>query len=362
MPLQVTPDHSRPCSSYMAPFAQPSLGASDQNALTDDEEGWTLVTYKKTRKPRPQATRPKVEQRRKHRCCNNRKPKRSVRAAKPTYVGEPMEQELRIPISLHEYFPKDFFQQCTTAACHMVEVEIEEPSKGKAIAIEEEKTLTTKEGLPTYFSIEETLLLPKEMRKALVVVLASPDDHEVQESNDKGLKLRPYEYAMCCATHDVINFTDEDLLLGSKPHNRPLFVSGYVRDHKVNRMLVDGGSAINIMPKSTMTTIGIKVDELSRSHLLIQGFNQGRQRAMGIIRVEMTICELKSSTLFHVIDVRTSYSLLLGRPWIHENGVVPSTSSSMLKVLLRMSKGDTRRHQAIHRSRITLRRCQVLHG
>ncbi|KAM1822280.1 hypothetical protein ACFX14_024360 [Malus domestica] len=36
----------------------------------------------------------------------------------------------------------------------------------------------------------------------------------------------------------------------------------------------------------------------------------------------MTIGELKSSTIFHVIDVRTSYSLLLGRPWIHENGVI----------------------------------------
>ncbi|KAM2227376.1 hypothetical protein ACFXTI_014187 [Malus domestica] len=33
----------------------------------------------------------------------------------------------------------------------------------------------------------------------------------------------------------------------------------------------------------------------------------------------MTIGELQSSTLFHVIDARTSYSLLLGRSWIHEN-------------------------------------------
>ncbi|KAM1396777.1 hypothetical protein ACFX2I_014433 [Malus domestica] len=97
----------------------------------------------------------------------------------------------------------------------------------------------------------------------------------MQESKDEGLKLRPYEYA--------INFTDEDLLLGSKLHNRFLFISGYVREHNVNRMIVDGGSAINIMPKSTITTIGIKVDELSRSCFLIQGFNQGGQRAMGII-------------------------------------------------------------------------------
>ncbi|KAM1331277.1 hypothetical protein ACFX15_043016 [Malus domestica] len=131
----------------------------------------------------------------------------------------------------------------------MVKVEIEEPSKGKVISTEEEKTLTPKEA-----------------------VLASPDNHEVQESKDEDLKLRPHEYAMCYATQDAIHFTDEDLLLGFKPYNRPLF--GYVREHKVNYMFVDGGSAINIMPKSTMATIDIKMDELSLSRLLIQGFNQ----------------------------------------------------------------------------------------
>ena len=56
-----------------------------------------------------------------------------------------MEQEPCITVSLHEYFLNDFFQQWTTAACHIVEIEIEEPSKGKAIAIKEEKTPTPEE-------------------------------------------------------------------------------------------------------------------------------------------------------------------------------------------------------------------------
>ncbi|KAM0980052.1 hypothetical protein ACFX14_015828 [Malus domestica] len=227
----------------------------------------------------------------------------------------------------------------------MVEVEMEEPSKGKIVAAEGENTLTPEEGLPIHFSIEETLQLPKKIRRALATVLASPEDHEVQESKNKGLSPRPYECAVCCAAEDTIHFADEELLLGSKPHNRPLFVSGYVRGHKVSRMLVDGGSSINIMPKSTMTAIGIKVDELSLSRLLIQGFNQGGQRAMGMIRVEMTIGELKSSVMFHVIDAITSYGLLLGRPWIHANGVIPSTLHQCLKYYQERVKviyGDTK--------------------
>ncbi|KAM1724850.1 hypothetical protein ACFX14_022910 [Malus domestica] len=89
-----------------------------------------------------------------------------------------MKQKPCIPISLYEYFPKNFFQQCTTAACHVVDVEIEEPSKDNAITIEEERTLIPKEGLSTHVSIKEALQLPEGMRKALIVVLASLDDHE----------------------------------------------------------------------------------------------------------------------------------------------------------------------------------------
>ncbi|KAL0293164.1 UNVERIFIED_CONTAM: hypothetical protein Sradi_6953900 [Sesamum radiatum] len=123
----------------------------------------------------------------------------------------------------------------------------------------------------------------------------------------------------------TITFTDEDLLLGSKPHNRPLFVAGYVREQKVNRILIDGGSAVNILPLRILKELEIPIDELSNSHLMIQGFNQGGQRAVGIIRMQLTMEDMVSTALFHVIDVKTSYNMLLDRPWLHENVVVPST-------------------------------------
>ncbi|KAM1619260.1 hypothetical protein ACFX1X_018248 [Malus domestica] len=91
MPLQAVPDHSYQCSSCTIPFSQPSLGANEQDAHADDEEGWTLVTYKKIRKPKPQAIRQNVEQVRKHHPRNSRKPKRNVKVDKPMYAGEPME-------------------------------------------------------------------------------------------------------------------------------------------------------------------------------------------------------------------------------------------------------------------------------
>ncbi|KAH0746110.1 hypothetical protein KY285_007767 [Solanum tuberosum] len=42
---------------------------------------------------------------------------------------------------------------------------------------------------------------------------------------------------------------------------------------------------------------------------------------------------MKSNTLIHVIDAKTSYNLLLGRPWIHENGVVTSTLHQFMEYM-----------------------------
>ena len=67
------------------------------------------------------------------------------------------------------------------------------------------------------------------------------------------------------------------------------------------------------------------MEELSHSRLVIQGFNQGGQRTISMIHLELIIRELTSNILFHVIDAKTIYNMLFGRPWIHGNGIVPST-------------------------------------
>ncbi|KAL0431279.1 UNVERIFIED_CONTAM: hypothetical protein Sradi_0753900, partial [Sesamum radiatum] len=62
-----------------------------------------------------------------------------------------------------------------------------------------------------------------------------------------------------------ITFTDEDLLLGSTPHNRPLFVTGCTREQRVNRVSLDGGSVVNILLLRTMKEFGISMYELEHS-------------------------------------------------------------------------------------------------
>ena len=49
--------------------------------------------------------------------------------------------------------------------------------------------------------------------------------------------------------------------------------------------------------------------------------------------VESQICDLVTKAKFHVIDADTSFRALLGRLWLHEYGMVPSTMHQCIKYL-----------------------------
>jgi hypothetical protein len=61
----------------------------------------------------------------------------------------------------------------------------------------------------------------------------------MKESYDHSSNLT---YGVCIIE---ISFNDEDLLVGSKFHNRSLFIKRYVDEKMVNRILMDDGSAVN---------------------------------------------------------------------------------------------------------------------
>ena len=52
---------------------------------------------------------------------------------------------------------------------------------------------------------------------------------------------------------------------------------------------------------------------------------------MGKIKLRCQIGDLKSEVAVYVKDADTSYNLLLGRPWIHRNHIVPSTLHQVMK-------------------------------
>jgi len=135
-------------------------------------------------------------------------------------------------------------------SCSKLEEETDEEGVSKEnCSGETDKTVAALEAMLICLNWGQIFSLPNETCQHMVIALKHL---EVYAEKVKGAAEMSCTLVQCVSYDTAVTFIDDDLLLGSKPHNRPLFVAGYVKEQKVDRMFVNGGSVVNIMPQSTM--------------------------------------------------------------------------------------------------------------
>ncbi|XP_077226421.1 uncharacterized protein LOC143859653 [Tasmannia lanceolata] len=123
----------------------------------------------------------------------------------------------------------------------------------------------------------------------------------------------------------ALSFTDEDLPPEGRDRTRPLRITILCNKKKVPEVLVDNGSALNVCPLSTAITLGFGLDDFIPSEQGILAYDGTRRDVIGILATEIEIGGEIFEVEFQVLDIKTSFCLLLGRPWLHKVGVIPST-------------------------------------
>ncbi|XP_058211507.1 uncharacterized protein LOC131323676 [Rhododendron vialii] len=108
-------------------------------------------------------------------------------------------------------------------------------------------------------------------------------------------------------------------------HIKPLYISGCVDGMPITRLLVDNGSAANLMPRSTMIKLGKTDQDLVSSTATLTDFTGQETSCQGILIMNLTIGSKTLTTPFFVVNSRSSFNILLGRDWIHACLAVPST-------------------------------------
>jgi len=99
-----------------------------------------------------------------------------------------------------------------------------------------------------------------------------------------------------------ITFPPEDMLLKDNKHDRPLYYIGYIGYTCIERIQVDLGSALSIIPKRLLYFLGIPLSRLSTTTTTIYGFNIGSNHPLGKIHLRCQIRDLKSKVTCYVID------------------------------------------------------------
>ena len=134
--------------------------------------------------------------------------------------------------------------------------------------------------------------------------------------------------------HGVITFSDADLPVEGRNHNRVLFIPAEVKEKRTSYMMVDDGSAINVCPLQILPNLGVKVEELTKSDLVIRAYDDSTRSVEGTFVAPVKTGPIKTVVEFTVLNIPVTYALLLGRPWYHTLGGVPSTVHQKVKFLL----------------------------
>jgi hypothetical protein len=95
-------------------------------------------------------------------------------------------------------------------------------------------------------------------------------------------------------------------------------------------MLVDTSAAVNIMSYSVLRQLGHSAEDLIKTNVTLSDFNGQASEAQGVLNVDLTVGSKTVLTSFFIINSKSTYTVLLGRDWIHANCCIPSTMHQCL--------------------------------
>jgi hypothetical protein len=107
-------------------------------------------------------------------------------------------------------------------------------------------------------------------------------------------------------------------------HLKALYLKGYISGHPVNKMLVDTGAVVNILPYSVLRQLGRSAEDLIKTNITLSDFNGQASEAQGVLNVDLTVRSKTVPTSFFIVSSKSTYTVLLGRDWIRANCYIPS--------------------------------------
>ncbi|XP_065626930.1 uncharacterized protein LOC136066494 [Quercus suber] len=133
------------------------------------------------------------------------------------------------------------------------------------------------------------------------------------------------------AVQPVLGFSDEDKVGTIQPHDDALIVTLRIGGYDVKRVMVDQGSAVEIMYPDLYKGLNLKLDDLTRYCSFLVSFEGRIVTPKGQIRLPVQTGSKVVEVDFIVIDVYSPYTAIVARPWLHTLGAISSTLHQNVK-------------------------------
>src|SRR5438132_27626 len=151
--------------------------------------------------------------------------------------------------------------------------------------------------------------------------------------------------AITSATPKYLKWSEVPITFGRADHpdhvphpgRYPLVLDPIVRTVKLNRVLIDGGSRLNILFAKTLDNMKIPCSELKRSRAPFHGVIPGTSvTPLGTIKLSVTFDSRENfrteDVTFEVADFKAAYHAILGRPALIKFMAVPHYTYMLMKL------------------------------
>ena len=131
----------------------------------------------------------------------------------------------------------------------------------------------------------------------------------------------------------MLGFLDEDKIGTIQPHDDALVVTLRIEGFDVKRVLVDQGSAVEVMYPDLYKRLNLMPEDLIVYDSPLVSFEGKTVTLKGQIRLPIQTRLEVVEVDFIVVDAYSPYTAIVARPWLHALGAISSTLHQKVKYL-----------------------------
>ena len=128
-----------------------------------------------------------------------------------------------------------------------------------------------------------------------------------------------------------MGFSDEDKIGTIQSHNDTLVITLQIGGYDVKRVMVDQGSAVEIMYLDLYKGLNLKAEDLTPYSSLLVSFEGKIIIPKGQIRLPVQTGSEVVEVDFIIVDAYSPYTTVVAKPWLHTLGAVSSALHQKVK-------------------------------
>ena len=117
------------------------------------------------------------------------------------------------------------------------------------------------------------------------------------------------------------------------PHYDALILTLCIKGFDVHRVMVDLGSATNLLQLPTFIQMKLSPGMLNPVERILSGFNRATTTTLGDVTLPMKASPITQRVLFSIVEALGPYNAIVGRTWLHSMKAMSSTYHQMVSYL-----------------------------